>query len=119
MIFSEGRHSKRGLSQPHTVLGDNKNSHSQRTAFEKQMPFRCRVLYPAGGFLRGEKPLKHLPHQNYNNRSRIVWGGEQPLKLRPHQKYLQNAYCVGSSGFFCGEYHQMTFEGFVGAGEDV
>ena len=89
MIFSESRHEKRGLSQPHTVLGGNKNSHSQRTAFEKQMSFRCRVLYPARGFLRGEEPLKHPQHiksKLYHTVSEELLRSGQPLKHRPYQK---------------------------------
>ena len=54
MIFSESRHEKRGLSQPHTIMGGN-----IKTPKENRSPSHG-VL----GIFKGmENPLKHRPHQ--------------------------------------------------------
>ena len=70
-IFS-GEPSRKTFSfSGHRQLGGNKKLPKVEQHLIFQMLFRCRVFYPAGGFLRGKKPLKY-PHR-YPSYSAIIF----------------------------------------------
>ena len=68
--FSDLPSIKTSIFSGHRQLGGNKKLPKVEQHLISQMLFRCRVFYPAGGFLRGEEPLKY-PHR-YPSYSAII-----------------------------------------------